>query len=490
MEKKEKNEESVEKDLMAKNKFCWEIWNEEEKGKARELAKKYMNFLESARTERERVDYTVKLAEESGFRRLELGKNISEKLNNSDKVYYVNRNKNIALIIIGTSSLTNGVHFIGAHVDTPRIDLKIRPLYEDAKAGLALLKTHYYGGMKKYQWCTIPLHLTGVIIKTDGTKIQVEIGKNEQDPVFIIPDLLIHLSKDIQANRKTKDVIKATEMNVLAGSLPVDSLNGTKKEEKKIKEKFKLNVLKILNSKYGIIEADLQSAELSLVSGIKPRFIGFDSSLIGAAGQDDGSCTYLGVQSLLDLKDTPQYTAVIGLFDKEEIGSNGNTGAQSNWLKFIINDIMVRTGINETMTNLNLTLTNTLMISADVGAAFDSSFPSAHDIRNAAVLGKGIALEKYTGSGGKRGASDASAETMAYFRNLFAKFKVPYQTANLGEVDVGGGGTIAKFFAESFNCDVIDAGVPVLNMHSPYEVTHISDLYATYLAFSAFLKTK
>lgn len=490
MEKKEKYEESVEKDLMAKTKFCWEIWNEEEKGKARELAKKYMNFLESARTERERIDYTVKLAEESGFRRLELGKNISEKLNNFSKVYYVNRNKNIALIIIGTSLMTNGLHIIGAHVDTPRIDLKIRPLYEDKKAGLALLKTHYYGGMKKYQWCSIPLHLTGVIIKTDGTKINVEIGKNEGDPVFIIPDLLIHLSKDIQANRKTKDVIKATEMNVLAGGFPADAHSGSKEADDKIKERFKLNVLKILNAKYGINEADLQSAELSLVSGIKPRYIGFDSSMIGAAGQDDGSCAYFSVKSLLDLKGTPNYTAVIGLFDKEEIGSNGNTGAQSNWLKFIINDIMVRTGINETMTNLNLTLTNTLMISADVGAAFDSSFPSAHDIRNAAILGKGIALEKYTGSGGKRGASDASAETMAYFRGIFENNAVPYQTANLGEVDVGGGGTIAKFFAESFNCDVIDAGVPVLNMHSPYEVTHISDLYATYLAYSAFLKTK
>ena len=482
----EKNEESsTEKDLMAKNKFCWEIWSEDEKEKAREMSKNYMSFLTTARTERERVDYAIKLAEESGFRRLELGKNLSEKLEKGDKVYYQNRNKNIALLVIGTSLMTEGLHIIGAHLDTPRIDLKIRPLYEDAKAGLVLLKTHYYGGLKKYQFCSIPLHLTGVIVKTDGTTINVEIGKNPEDPVFIIPDLLIHLSSTVQANRKMKEVIKATEMNVLAGAFPVSSNN----EDEKIKEKFKLNVLKLLNSKYGINEADLQSAELSLVSGIKPRYLGFDSSMIGAAGQDDGSCTYFGIKSLLDLKETPHYTAVIGLFDKEEIGSAGNTSAKSNWLKFIINDIMVRTGIPETLTNLNLTLTNSSMISADVGAAFHPSFPSVHDIRNAAVLGKGIALEKYTGSAGKKAASDASAETMAYFRGLFEKYNVPYQTANLGEVDAGGGGTIAKIFAESFNCDVIDAGTPVLNMHSAYEVTHISDLYATYLAYSAFLKT-
>jgi len=453
----EKPKEPSLEDKLANNfKHCWEIFTDEQKKETLKLADEYFDFLKNARTERERTAWAIKVAEENGFKRVEIGKNIN-KLNPGEKIYYVNREKNVAMAVIGEKSILEKNHLIGSHIDTPRLDLKMRPLYEAGKASVALFKTHYYGGIKKYQWATIPLHLTGLIVKKDGTKIPIDIGKNPDDPVFTIPDILTHLAKKIQAKRK-------------------------------MPEKFKINVLKILNEKYGVTEADLQSAELNLVSGLPPRYVGLDKSMIGAAGHDDGVCSWTGIRALIDIKKTPKNTAIMSIFDKEEIGSNGNTGAQSAWIRFVMNDIMVRTGVPETLTNLHLTLTNTLMLSADVGSAINPIFPSVHDPLNAAILGKGMVVEKYTGARGKSGASDVRAEVMAYIRKIFDEKTVPYQIVELGKVDEGGGGTIAKFFAESFNCDVVDAGTPVINMHSPYEIVHIADVYSTYLAYKTFFE--
>lgn len=483
MNSTEKNGEkppTIEDKLANKFEFAWDHLSDTDRTELYTLAEDYLEFLRNARTERERTTWAIKRAKTAGFTQLEIGQDMSS-LKPGDKVFYVNRNKNVALIIIGTTPMTEKLHLIGAHIDTPRLDLKMRPLYEDKEAGVAMFKTHYYGGIKKYQWGTIPLHMTGLIVKKDGTKILVNIGKDPKDPVFTIPDILPHLAKKVQGKRTMPEVLKGEELNVLAGAIPID-----KKEGKEIKERFKTNILKILYDKYDVTEADLQSAELNLVSGLEPRYVGLDKSMIGAAGHDDGICSYTGIKALFDLTETPQITAVMGIFDKEEIGSNGNTGAKSAWIRFVVNDLMVRTGIPETSTNLHLTLTNTLMLSADVGSAVNPNFPSVHDLKNAAIMGKGMVVEKHTGSGGKYGSSDVTAEVMAYIRNIFDEKKVPYQIVELGKVDEGGGGTIAQYFAETFNCDVVDAGTPVINMHSPYEIVHVADFYATYRAYKVF----
>jgi aspartyl aminopeptidase len=476
----EEKPETLEKKLAHKQPFAWEEFDDTQKDATKVLAEDYFDFLYNARTERERTTWAIKFAEQHGFNQLEIGKDIKT-LNPGDKVFYVNRKKNLVLAIIGNNPMSEGTRLIGAHIDTPRLDLKLRPLYEDAGSGVALWKTHYYGGIKKYQWATIPLHLTGVVIKKDGTTVRIEIGKDPKDPVFTIPDVLIHLSRKVQGKRTTFEVIKGEELNVLAGALPFDGENS-----KDVKAKFKVKVLEILHEKYDITESDLQSAELNLVSGIMPRYVGLDKSLIGAPGHDDGVCSWVGIRAIVDAKGIPPYTNLMALYDKEEIGSNGNTGAQSAWSQFVVNDLMVRTGMAETLTNLHLSLSNSVMLSADVGTAINPNFPSVHDAKNAAVLGKGPVLEKYTGARGKSGSSDASAELMAKIRNMCDTKKIHYQVVELGKVDEGGGGTIAQFFAQSFNCDVIDAGTPVINMHSPFEIIHIADLYNTYRMYKTF----
>ncbi len=481
-DKSEEKKETLETKLAQKHEFAWEKFEDTEKQATRDLAKEYFGWLNDARTERERTTWAIKFAEDHGFAQVEIGKDITT-LAPGSKIYYVNRNKNVALTVIGKNPITDGVHLVGSHIDTPRLDLKLRPLYEDAKSGFAMLKTHYYGGIKKYQWGSIPLHLTGLIVKKDGTKQKVSIGRDPEDPVFSIPDILPHLSRKVQGKRTMAEVLKGEELNVLAGSLPYDG-----DDAKDVKEKFKVKILEIFHEKYGVAEEDLQSAELNLVSGIAPRYVGLDKSLIGAPGHDDGVCSWTGLRAIADMTEIPTHTAVMALFDKEEIGSNGNTGAQSAWIRFVMNDIMVRAGINETLTNLHLSLSNTLMLSADVGSGINPNFPSVHDPLNGAVLGKGPVLEKHTGAGGKYSSSDASAEVMAYLRNLFDNQKVPYQVVELGKVDEGGGGTIAKFFSEGFNCDVVDAGTPVVNMHSPYEIIHIADLYTTYRMYKVFFE--
>ncbi|MHA1684098.1 MAG: aminopeptidase [Promethearchaeota archaeon] len=471
-----KKESNLEEKLVYKLDFAWSSFSEAQRVEAIEFARDYIAFLDSARIERERVAFSAGLARERDYKELELGV-AGEPLQPGDRVYYINRNKNIALFVIGKRPMIELVHVIAAHLDSPRVDLKIRPLYEDTKTGVALLKTHYYGGLKKYQFATTPLFLLGVVIKRDGTKVIVDIGRNPSDPVFTIPDLLVHLNKTIQSKRVAADVMKGEEMNALAGATEI--------EDDDVKEKFKLRVLKLLDEKYGIVEDDLHSAELSLVPGLPARHVGFDKSMVGSPGQDDGICSYAGLRSILDVTGTPAFTACVALFDKEEIGSNGNTGAQSAWMGQVLNDLLVKCGVRESLSHLNLCLKNIKMLSADVTAAMDPTFPGVHDPKTAAIFGKGIVLMKYTGHGGKYATSDATAEYISYVRNIFGE--IPHQIGTLGAVDAGGGGTIAKFFAEAFNCDVIDAGPALLNMHSPFEVSHVADLYSSYLAFKAFI---
>jgi aspartyl aminopeptidase len=478
-ESKDSGKSELEEKLAFKSEFTWTKFTGEQKDQTKAFSREYLAFLREARTERERTAFAEKLAVEKGFRRIDFGSDSETTVQPGDKVYYINRGKNIALFVIGEAPMTSGVHFIGAHVDFPRIDLKIRPLYEEGKAGLALLKTHYYGGLKKYLYATVPLALTGVVSRADGTIVNVEVGLDPEDPVFTIPDLLIHLAKNIQYDRKTPDVIKAEEMNAVAGSIQSD--------DDKAKERFKINVLSILNEKYGITEADFYSAELTLVPAYEPRYVGFDKGLIGAAGQDDGSCAYLALRAILDLGiDIPALTVGTGLFDKEETGSNGATGAQSAWIRQVFADLAVRTGVKDSTTAINAVYSNVSMLSADVSAGFDPSFPSVHDPQVAAVMGKGVVLERHSGSNGKYNTSEATAEYTGYVRRLFDAANVPYQFGTLGQVDAGGGGTIAMFFAQALNCNVIDCGVPIINMHSPFELSHIADIFAGYLAYKAF----
>ncbi|NMC03665.1 MAG: aminopeptidase [Candidatus Lokiarchaeota archaeon] len=479
-EQKDEKGSELEKKLAYKAEFAWSRYSDDQKKAARVLSQDYLVFLKETRTERERVAFAERLAQGKGFKLLDVSDK-GEHVKPGDKVYYLNRGKNIALFVIGEAPMTQQHQFIGAHGDFPRIDLKIHPLYE--KDGLALFKTHYYGGIKKYQFATIPLALTGVVIKKDGEAVKIDVGSDPDDPVFTIPDLLVHLARTVQGERKSFDTLKAEEMNAIAGGLQIG--------DEKAKERFKLNVLSILNEKYGITEEDFHSAELSLVPTITPRYIGLDKSMVGGAGQDDGSSTYLALRAILDLPNgTPPFTAGVGIFDKEETGSNGPTGAQSSWIRTVISDLAARSGGMQTLASVHLAFRAMKMISADVTAALDPSFGSVHDPLTAAVLGKGVVVEKFSGSGGKYGTNDASAEYMGYIRRLLGEAKVPIQFGTLGQVDAGGGGTIAMFFAQTFNCDVVDMGVPVLNMHSPFEITHVADLYSGFLAYKAFLSAK
>ncbi|MHA1342319.1 MAG: aminopeptidase [Promethearchaeota archaeon] len=476
--KKGVKKEKLSDKLFYKKEFTWNILGKQEREEAIKFADSYIDFLKSARTERERTSFAVKKAIEKGFHEIFIGKN--EDLKPGDKIFYTNFKKNIALIIIGKKPIIEGTRIICSHMDTPRIDLKISPLYEDSSAGVALFKTHYYGGIKKYQWSTIPLILTGLFVKKNGKIVEVHVGDSPEDPVFSIPDLLPHLWKTIQADRKAPEVIKAEEMNVLAGAIQY--------EDKEEKERFKLQIMKILNEKYGIVEEDFYSAELSLVPALEPRYVGIDKSMIGGAGQDDGVCSYCGIRAITDFEKIPENTIITALFDKEEIGSNGATGAQSQWIISVINDLISKTGEKESLTNLNMALRNSNIFSADVTTVINPSFKSVHDLKTAAVLGKGVVIMKFTGHGGKYGTSDATAEFMAYIRDMLDKNKVSYQFGTLGEVDKGGGGTIAKFLAEKFNANVIDIGPGVMNMHSPYEITHICDVFSTYSAYKVFFQ--
>ena len=395
-----------------------------------------------------------------------------ETLNPGDKVYYINREKSMYLAVIGEDSIENGVNIIGAHADSPRLDLKPNPLYEDNE--FAYFKTHYYGGIKKYQWTTIPLSIHGVIVKPNGEKITVNIGENENDPIFTITDLLPHLAQE-QMEKKLKEGVSGEDLNLLIGSIPYDS---------NVSEGVKLNILNILNQKYGITEADFLSSEIELVPAMKCRSMGFDNSMVAGYGQDDKICVYTELTALVNMSKTPKKTAVCIISDKEEIGSMGNTGMESHVFDTFMSEILNKLGVNKPNL-LDKVFCNSKMLSADVDAALDPVYSYVSEKNNASYLGRGIGLNKYTGARGKSGASDANAEFVAEVRNIFETNNIRYQIAELGKVDVGGGGTIAYILANK-GIDVIDCGVPVLSMHSPYEVTSKLDLYEAYKGYKAF----
>ena len=467
MSEKTQGEELKER-LFNTKKNGWENTSDEEKEKIFNYCQGYMDFLNRSKTEREIVKNAEQMARERGYRDI----SEFESLNPGDKVYYVNRGKNLFLAVIGTESIENGVNIIGSHADSPRLDLKPNPLYEDKE--FAYFKTHYYGGIKKYQWTAIPLSMHGVIVKTSGETVEVNIGENENDPIFTITDLLPHLAQD-QMQKKLKDGVEGENLNLLIGSIPY--------KDQKISEKVKLNILDILNRKYGITEKDFISAEIELVPAFKCRSLGFDESLIAGYGQDDKVCVYTSLTAILGIEN-PRKTAVCLLADKEEIGSMGNTGMESNVFSTFLSEILNKLNINRPNL-LDKVLCNSKMLSADVDAGLDPIYVSVADLNNACYLNRGVGMNKYTGVAGKANASDANAEFLAYVRNIFESNNVDYQMAELGKVDKGGGGTIAYILANK-GVDVVDCGVGVLSMHAPYEVTSKYDVYQAYKGYMAF----
>lgn len=427
----------------------------------------YKSFLNMAKTEREAADFAVAAAIEKGFKKFDR----NAKYQPGDKVYLNNRGKAVILAVIGDQPVENGTRIAASHVDAPRLDLKPNPLYEDSE--MALFKTHYYGGIKKYQWTTIPLALHGVVIRADGASIPVVIGEDEDEPCFVITDLLPHLAAE-QSKRTLGEAIKGEDLNVLIGSYPF--------KEDEVSDAVKLNILNIIYEKYGIVEADFISAELELVPAFKSRDIGFDRSLIGAYGHDDRVCAYPALMAALNVTEIPEHTVITVLADKEEIGSMGNTGLESSFLKYFVCDLAKTQG-GDGFT----ALANSQCLSADVNAAFDPNYPEVLDRRNAAVINHGAAFTKYTGARGKSGTSDASAEFVGKVRRIMDANNVKWQMAELGKVDLGGGGTVAMYLA-NLGMDVIDIGVPVLSMHAPFEVVAKYDVYMVYKAIEAFYK--
>ena len=460
--------DSLKEKLFDKKESGWKDLDENTKNEVFALSKRYMDFLNVSKTEREFIKNARKMADEHGFR------DIMEfsSLKPGDKVYFVNREKSMYLAIIGEESIENGIHIIGSHVDSPRLDLKPNPLCEEG--GLAYFKTHYYGGIKKYQWTTIPLSIHGVLVKANGEKMEVNIGEDENDPIFTITDLLPHLAQ-AQMEKKLKDGVEGENLSLLVGSIPYD--------EKECAEQVKLNVLNILNKKYGITEADFTSSELELVPQFKARSLGFDESMVAAYGQDDKVCAFTSLAAMMKLTNVKK-TAVCILSDKEEIGSMGNTGMESHMFDFFVSEVLNKLGVNRPNL-LDKVFCFSKMLSSDVDAGYDPLYASVSDKHNAGFIGKGISLNKYTGARGKSGASDANAEYVAWVRNVLESNGIKYQVAELGKVDIGGGGTIAYILANK-GTDVIDCGVPVLSMHAPYEVTSKFDVYEAYRTYGAF----
>ncbi len=457
--------------LCYENKNMFSKADDKEKKEIFDFCEDYRRFITDAKTEREFCDATCRELARAGFVPLEEKVSLSA----GDKVYTVNRGKGVIAAVIGTDDIRQGISLIGAHMDSPRLDLKPNPLYEDG--GMAFFKTHYYGGIKKYQWTAIPLAIHGVVALTDGTQINIVIGEDENDPVFCISDLLPHLA-DVQMKKKMHEAIPGESLNVILGNIAC--------EDEDVKEGIKLNILKLLNERYGINEEDLLSSEIEVVPAFKARDIGLDRSMVGGYGQDDRVCAYTALRALLDIK-KPKKTAVCLLVDKEEVGSMGATGMQSRKFENVLAKLCALSCKDYNDIVLRDCLTNSTCLSADVGAAFDPNYPDVTERRNGAIFGGGIFLTKYTGSRGKGGASDASAELVAKIRKIFNENGVKWQIGELGKVDGGGGGTIAQFVA-NLDMDVIDAGVALLSMHSPYEIASKFDIFMTYKAYREFYK--
>ena len=465
-------EKGREKELTLDRKPIMDTIDERGKKEMGEFSEGYIDFISRAKTERMSVDIILNMLEENGFKPLDRVR----KWRVGTRVYSVNRGKNIAVAVLGSEPLDKGSNLVASHVDSPRLDLKQNPLYEDLDTKLALLKTHYYGGIKKYQWVNIPLAIHGKIILANGEEKDIHIGEKEDDPVFTICDLLPHLYKKKQATRKLSEGITGEELKVLVASQPYG--------DKKVKKKVKLWVLDYLNEEFGMIEEDFVSAEIELVPAGSARELGFDRSMIAGYGQDDRICVYTSIKAIMDIK-KPSKTAIALVIDKEEIGSDGPTSIKSRFLEGFYSDLMELKEKDYPDRKLMRALSKTRALSSDVNGAVNPTFKDVHELQNAARLGFGICLTKYTGSGGKYSSNDASAEFMGLVRRTMNNSKVPWQTGELGKVDQGGGGTIAKFLAEH-NMDVVDAGPALISMHSPMEISSKVDVWASYKAYLAF----
>ena len=469
MEKDDKKKTTKELTNNESNKNAWVKYTDQQLKEVKELSDGYKKFISDCKTERECALDVIAQAEKLGYKNL---MTISQ-VKPGDKVYYNNMDKAVALFLIGEQPLEKGMKLLGAHIDSPRIDLKQVPLYEDTE--MALFDTHYYGGIKKYQWVTMPLAIHGVVVKKDGTKVNVVIGEDENDPVVGISDLLVHLAAD-QMGKKASTVIEGEDLNVLIGSQPL------KGEEK---DAVKANILAILKEKYDFEEADFISAELEVVPAGKARDFGIDRSMVVGYGQDDRVCAYTSMRALFEL-DKIDRTAVCLLVDKEEVGSIGATGMHSKFFENAVAELMDRCGDYSDL-KLRRAFQNSVMLSSDVSAAFDPNYPAVMEKKNSAYFGRGIVFNKYTGARGKSGCNDANPEYIAALRKAMEDFNVNYQTAELGKVDQGGGGTIAYIMAQ-YNMEVIDSGVAVLNMHSPWEITSKADIYEAMKGYEAFLR--
>lgn len=458
-------------------KNAWEKSSKEERENAFSFCEDYKHFLDIGKTERKCINETIKLAKQRGFVCLDDIVKSGERLLPGMKVYRIIRGKSAILAVIGKKPVAGGVNVVGAHVDAPRIDVKQNPVYEDSE--MVLLETHYYGGIKKYQWVTIPLALHGVVVKADGSTVEICIGEDENDAVFTITDLLPHLASD-QMQKKMSEGITGEGLNLLFGSIPYD--------DDKVKKKVKLNILNILNQKYGITEEDFVSAELEIVPAFKAKDVGLDRGMIGAYGQDDRVCAYTALRAIFDT-DEPEKTSVCLLTDKEEIGSVGNTGAESTLFENFIASLCALTNGNYSDIMLREALYNTKVLSADVNAAVDPNFEGVQEKQNASYIGKGIVMQKYTGVRGKAGGSDANAEYVGAIRKLFNDNGVVWQSGELGKVDHGGGGTIAMYIA-NLGAEVLDCGAAILSMHAPFEITSKIDVYMCFKAFRAFYKAE
>ena len=467
------DEKEFYKKLAYKSKNVYKEMSPDERREMMDLCDEYRGFLDSGKTERECVNVAIKMAEENGF----VPFKSLDSLKAGDRVYFVNRKKNLLLAVIGSGDIKEGVNIVGAHIDSPRLDLKPNPLYQSKE--MALLKTHYYGGIKKYQWTAVPLAMHGVLYTKDGEQIEICIGENENDPVFCITDLLPHLAKD-QMSKKLGDAIEGEALNILIGGMGVNDTD--------IDDSVKYNVLNILNITYGITEESFLSAEIELVPSQKAKNVGIDSSFIGGYGQDDRVCAFTALKSIFEVEN-PEKTALCLLVDKEEIGSTGNTGMLSKFFDMALAELIEKLTGSCDIVTYNKVIRNSACMSSDVSAAVDPNYESVFERQNSSYAGHGMALMKYTGARGKSGASDASSEFVHEIISIMNKNGVIWQTCELGKVDQGGGGTIAMYVA-NLNMDVIDCGVPVLSMHSPFEVTAKGDIYMAYKAYKAFYKDR
>ncbi|MCT8977632.1 aminopeptidase [Clostridium sp. CX1] len=461
------------KELTKKYEYAWDKYSEEDLKKVFSLSDRYKEFVSKCKTERECVLEFISRAEKAGYKSLDAILKEKGTLKAGDKVYANKMDKSLALFVIGSNGFEQGLRILGAHVDSPRLDLKQNPLYEDTD--LALFETHYYGGIKKYQWVTLPLAIHGVVIKKDGTKVDVVIGEDENDPVVGVSDLLIHLAAD-QMDKKANKVIEGEDLNILIGSMPIADKDG--------KDRVKQNILKLLNDKYGIIEEDFVSAELEVVPSGKARDYGIDKSMVMAYGHDDRICAYTSFESMMNIEN-PDKTCVTLLVDKEEIGSVGATGMHSKFFEDTLAEIMNLCNDYDGL-KLRRTLRNSKMLSSDVTAAYDPNFPSVMEKKNTAYFGKGVVFNKYTGARGKNSSNDANPEYIAELRNIMDKHNVVWQTSELGKVDQGGGGTIAYILAE-YGMNVVDFGIALHNMHAPWEIASKADIYEAVKGYNAFL---